>query len=107
MIGQLNINLLTKLMGVRIDGMLAWDDQIKHILSKVSNGLRMLYLVRKLTIKILLKQFTIHLYNPTSIILMLHEVIATNHALTNCKSYKIKQNGLLLGLITLLDHKRY
>ena len=29
--------------------MLTWDNQIKHISSKVSNGLRMLYLARKLT----------------------------------------------------------
>ena len=39
----------TKLLEVHIDEMLAWDDQIKHISSKVSNGLRMLYLARKLT----------------------------------------------------------
>ena len=36
-------------MGVHIDEMLTWDNQIKHISSKVSNGLRMLYLARKLT----------------------------------------------------------
>ena len=29
--------------------MLTWDNQIKHISSKVFNGLRMLYLARKLT----------------------------------------------------------
>ena len=29
--------------------MLIWDNQIKHISSKVSNGLRMLYLAKKLT----------------------------------------------------------
>ena len=29
--------------------MLTWDNQIKHTSSKVSNGLRMLYLARKLT----------------------------------------------------------
>ena len=39
----------TKLLGVHIDEMLTWDNQIKHISSKVSNGLRMLYLARKLT----------------------------------------------------------
>ena len=39
----------TKLLGVHIDEMLTWDDQIKHISSKVSNGLRMLHLARKLT----------------------------------------------------------
>ena len=38
-----------KLLGVHIDEMLTWDNQIKHISSKVSNGLRMLYLARKLT----------------------------------------------------------
>ena len=39
----------TKLLGVHIDEMLTWDNQIKHISSKVSDGLRMLYLGRKLT----------------------------------------------------------
>ena len=41
----------SKLLGVHIDGMLTWDNQVKHISSKVSNanGLRMLYLARKLT----------------------------------------------------------
>ena len=39
----------TKSLGVYIDEMLTWDNQIKHISSKVSNGLRMLYLARKLT----------------------------------------------------------
>ena len=39
----------TELLGVHIDEMLTWNDQIKHISSKVSNGLRMLYLRRKLT----------------------------------------------------------
>ena len=39
----------TKLLGVHIDEMLTWDDQIKHISCEVSNGLRMLtmYLARK------------------------------------------------------------
>ena len=39
----------TKLLGVHIDEMLTWDNQIKHISPKVSNGLRMQYLARKLT----------------------------------------------------------
>ena len=39
----------TKLLGVHIDETLTWDNQIKHISSKVSNGLQMLYLARKLT----------------------------------------------------------
>ena len=39
----------TKLSGVHIDEMLTWDNQIKHISSKVSNDLRILYLARKLT----------------------------------------------------------
>ena len=38
-----------KLLGVHIDEMLTWDNQIKHISSKVSNGLRILYLATKLT----------------------------------------------------------
>jgi len=32
----------TKLLVVYTDEMLTWDNQIKHISSKVSNGLRML-----------------------------------------------------------------
>ena len=39
----------TKFLGVHIDEMLNWDEQIKHISSKVSNGLRMFYLARRLT----------------------------------------------------------
>ena len=39
----------TKLLGVHINEMLTWDNQIKHISSKLSNDLRMLYLARKLT----------------------------------------------------------
>ena len=39
----------TKLLGVHIDEMLTWDNQIKHISSKVSNSLRLLYLARRLT----------------------------------------------------------
>ena len=35
-----------KLLGVHIDEMLSWDNQIKHISSKVSNGLQILYLAR-------------------------------------------------------------
>ena len=38
-----------KLLGVHIDEMLTWDNQIKHISFKVSNGLRILYLATKLT----------------------------------------------------------
>ena len=38
-----------KLLGVHIDEMLTWDNQIKHTSSKVSSDLRMLYLARKLT----------------------------------------------------------
>ena len=38
----------TKVLGVHIDDMLPWDNQMKHISSKVSSGLRMLYLARKL-----------------------------------------------------------
>ena len=39
----------TKFWGVHVDEMLSWDDQIKHISFKVSNGLLMLYLAGKLT----------------------------------------------------------
>ena len=34
----------TRLLGVHIDEMLTWDNQIKHISSQVINGLRMLYI---------------------------------------------------------------
>ena len=49
---------------------------------------------------------TIHLHNLTLILVMLHGVTAPKHALTNYKSYKIEQYGLLLGLITLFDHQQ-
>ena len=39
----------TKLLGVHINDTLTWENQIKNISSKVSNGLRMLYLAKKLT----------------------------------------------------------
>ena len=39
----------TKLLGVHIDESLSWDNQISHILTKVQNGLRMLYKIRSLT----------------------------------------------------------
>ena len=35
---------------------------------------------------------------------MLYGVTAPKHVLTNCKSCKIEQHGLSLGLITLSDH---
>ena len=58
--------------------------------------------------KRLLRQFTIHLYNVniTLIIVMLYGVTAPKHVLTNYKSYKIEQHGLLLGLITLFYHQQ-
>ena len=49
MIDLFNIKQPTKLLWVHIDKTVTWDNQIKHISSKVSNGLRMLYLARKLT----------------------------------------------------------
>ena len=98
----------TKLLGVHIDEMLTWDNQIKHISSKVSNGLRMLYLARKLTDnQETLKIITTHLSSPTLTIAMLYEVTAPKHVLTNCRSCKIEQHGLSLGLITLSDHQMY
>ena len=38
-----------KLLGVHIDASLSWDNQISHIVTKVQNGLRMLYKLRSLT----------------------------------------------------------
>ena len=98
----------TKLLGVHIDEMVTWDDQIKRISSKVSNGLRMLYLARKLTDNqdTLKRQLSIHLYNLTLIIVMLYGVTAPKHVLANYKSYKIEQHGLLLGLITPFHHQQ-
>ena len=37
---------------------------------------------------------------------MLYRVTAPKHLLTNCKSCKIEQHGLSLGLITLSDQER-
>ena len=39
----------TKLLGVHIDESLSGDNQISHILTKVENGVRMLYKIRSLT----------------------------------------------------------
>ena len=47
--------------------------------------------------KRLLRQFTIHFCNLILIIVMLYGVTAPKHVLTNYKSYKIEQHGLLLG----------
>ena len=49
----------------------------------------------------------IHLCGPTLTIMMLYGVTAPKHLPTNCKSCKIEQHGLLLGLITLSDHQMY
>ena len=38
----------TKLFGVHIDETMSWDNQISHIITKVQNGLRMLYKTRSL-----------------------------------------------------------
>ena len=38
-----------KLLGVHIDETMSWDNQISHIITKVQNGLRMLYKTRSLT----------------------------------------------------------
>ena len=51
----------TKLLGVHIDDTLTWDNQIKHISSKVSNGVRCISLENWPTIKRLWKLFSIHL----------------------------------------------
>ena len=98
----------TKLLGVHTDEMLTWDNQIKHISSKVSNGLRMLYLARKLTDnQETLKTIYYSLVQPYFDYWMLYGVTAPKHVPTNCKSCKIEQHGLLLGLITLSDHQMY
>ena len=62
---------------------------------------------KKPIIKRLSKLFTIHLCSPTLTIVMLYGVTAPKHVPTNCKSCKIEQHGLLLGLITLSDHQMY
>jgi len=77
---------------------------MKHISSKVSNGLRLLYLARKLTYnQETLK--TIH-YSLVQPYFEYCDVVwgdsVPRHALTNCKSCKIEQHGLLLGLINYL-----
>ena len=97
-------------MGVHIDDALTWDNQIKQISSKVSNGLRMLYFARKLTenqetLKTIF--YSLGMYNPALTIVMLYGVTAPKYVLKNCKRCKIEQNGLLLGLITPSDHQMY
>ena len=54
----------TKLLGVHFDEMLTWNDQFKYISSKVSNGLGMLYLARKLTDNQTLKTIYYSLLQP-------------------------------------------
>ena len=89
----------TKLLGVHIDDTLTWDNEIKHISSKVSNGLRTLYFARKLTDNQETETifYSLGMYNPT----------APKYVLTNCKSCKIEQHGFLLGLITPSDHQMH
>ena len=97
----------TKLLGVHIDEMLTWDNQIKHISSKVSNGLRMLYLARKLTDnQETLKTIYYSLVQPyfDYCDVVWGYCTCPKHVPTNCKSCKIGQHGLLLGLITLSEH---
>ena len=99
----------TKLLGVYIDEMLTWDNQIKHISSKVSNGLRMLYLVRKLTDnQETLKTIYYSLVQPY---FDYCDVVWGDCSKTRAdpkpKSCKIERHGLLLGLITLSDHQMY
>ena len=98
----------TKLLRVHIDEMLTWDNQIKHISSKVSNGLRMLYLARKLTDnQETLKTIYYSLVQPYFDYCDVVWGDCSKHVPTNCKSCKIEQHGVLLGLITLSDHQMY
>ena len=101
----------TKLLGVHIDEMLTWDNQIKHISSKVSSGLQMLYLARKLTDnQETLKTIYYSLVQPFfdyCDVVWGDCVHAPKHMMTNCKSCKIEQHGLSVGLITLSDHQIY
>ena len=90
----------TKLLVVHIDEMQTWDNQIKHISSKVSNGSRMLYLARRLTDN----QETLNTIYYSLVIL--YGVTAPKHVLTNYKSYRIEQHRLFLGPITLFDHRQ-
>ena len=69
----------------------------------------MLYLARKLTDnQETLKTIYYSLVQPYTLsIVVWYGVTAPKHVLTNCKSCKIEQHGLLLGLITLSDHQMY
>ena len=69
----------------------------------------MLYLARKLTDnQETLKTIYYSLVQPyTFSIVMLYEVTAPKHVLTNCKRCIIEQNGSSLGLIALSDHQMY
>ena len=89
----------TKLLGVHIDEMLTWDNQIKHISSKVSNGSRMLYLARKLTNdQETHKTIYYSLVQPYFDYCDVVWVTAPKYVLTNCKICIIEQYGLSLGL---------
>ena len=88
--------------------MQTWDDQIKHMSSKVSDGLQMLLLARRLTDN----QQTLNtiyyslVQQPYFDYCDVYGVTAPKQVLTNLKSYRIEQHGLLLGPITLFDHQQ-
>ena len=96
----------TKLLGVYVDQMLIWVSQIKHISSKVSNGLRMLYLARKVTDnQETLKTIYYSLVQPY---FDYCDVVWGDYSKTRAdklQSCKLEQHGLSLGLIILSDHQ--
>ena len=82
-------------MGVHIDEMLTWNNQIKHISSKVSSGLQMLYLARKLTVnQETLKTIYYSLVQPYFDYCDVEWGDCSKHVQTNCKSCKIEQHGI-------------
>ena len=68
----------TKVTAAHIDEMLPWDNQKKHI-----------------SIKRLLKLFTIHLSSPTLIIVLLYGGLLQNSLCWHCKSCQIEQARII------------
>ena len=98
-----------KLLGVHIDEMLTWDNQIKHISSKVSNGLRILYLATKLTdnqetLKTMYYLLVLPFFDYCDVV---WGDCPKTRADNYCKSCQIEQHGSSLGMIALSDHQMY
>ena len=87
-----------------------WDNQITNISSKVSDGLRMLYLARKLagnkgTLKTIYYSLVEPYFDYCDVVWgVCPGGVCSKTRADKLKSCKTEQHGLSLGLITLSDH---